>query len=196
MTFGDPVPTTRTDLQRTNPKRPQKQRFLILHEPGLMGEYLAWVRRVFEHPNSDLMALEEGESLNEAFMRVDAIRSDSGHKRAFYDQTWAVIDSSKRPTPVEPPRSLKLVTVSPNFEAWLLGHFINPHGIADLPSELKRHIDGYEGSLRYKENSLFGRFETARENEVNGAASTLCDLVDAMRESQRRFRGLDLPLAF
>jgi len=161
-----------------------------------MGEYLAWVRRIFEHPNADLMVIEQDESLEGAFRRVDAIRSDSGHKRAFYDQTWAVIDSSMRPGPIDPPRALKLVSVAPSFEAWLLGHFRSPDGIADLPLELKKHIDGYEGTLRYKENSLFGRFETARANELKGDAPTLCDLVDAMRESQRQFLGHELPVAF
>lgn len=162
-----------------------------------MGEYLAWVRRIVEHPNADLMEVEEGESLEAAYKRVDAVRSDSGHKRASYNQTWAVIDDSKRPEPVEPPAALKLVRVTPNFEAWVLGHFRSPDGVADLTLELKEHIDEYDGSLRYKENALFGRFETARANEISDEGSpTLCDLVDAMRESQRRFRGHERPVAF
>lgn len=190
------MPTTRTDLRRVNRKLPQKQHFLILHEPGLMGEYLAWVRRIVEHPNADLMAIEEGETLEAAFKRIDAVRSDSGHKRATYNQTWAVIDSSQRPEPIEPPRALNLVRVTPNFETWLLGHFRDPGGVTDLPLELKAHIEGFEGTLRYKENHLFGRFDTARVHEVsNGDGPTLCDLVDSMRESQRQFRGHSLPVA-
>ena len=195
------MPTTRTELRRSNPLRPQKQRFLILHDHGPIGEYLAWIRRILEHPSADLVAIEPGEPLESAFQRLEAHRLDSDQKKAKYDQAWAVLDSQWHPEKVDAlpaPRLIHVVRVAPSFAHWLLSHFEEAPmelSVDEASTRLVSSIAGYDGSLRKRENALYGHFEEARERQASAppADSTICDLVDAMRASQQRFLGSELP---
>lgn len=192
-------PTTRIELTRRPKNQPQKDTFLILHDPG-MAEYLAWVGRLLEHVHADLQPIDEGESISAAIARVSAHRREANEKNAAFDQAWLALDGSARPEEAGVSgerRPAKLAIARPSFEHWLLLHFeeapeTTPSTV--VAARLVEHIPGYDGSLRRRENALYGKYETARSRELSiGRDNPFSGLIDAVRLSQHGFKGGPAP---
>jgi hypothetical protein len=166
-----------------------------------MGEYLAWLRRLYEHPNSVLTPFGDEEELTDAFERAEDVRREAKRVDARFDQAWAVIDLSRHPeiTSVTIPTAMTLVVMKPAFEYWLLSHFEEHDPALSLDQVQQRlgaHIEKYEGKLRNRENALYGSYDYAKAQHSPADQPTICDLIDAMHDSQLRFLGSPPPVHY
>ena len=194
------MPTrSRIDLRRSAAKLEQKKLFLILHEPGTLGEYLAWMRRLLEHNNADLEPLAPGSAVAEV-QRAITMRTTARKKNADYNEVWCAFNKAGR-TDLDEAKTLadskgiRVTICDPNVDLWFLLHFeevSGPQREDELAHRLARHFDKDLSSLRHQENRLFEKYDSARDRALkhNGLGSNLHELIDAMRASKQAFTGL------
>ncbi|MBX3100129.1 MAG: RloB domain-containing protein [Salinibacterium sp.] len=190
----------RIDLRRTAAHLEQKKLFLILHEPGTLGEYLAWMRRLLEHNNADLEPMESGPAIAEV-QRAIVMRATARKKNADYNEVWCAFNRSERADLNEAKalaesKGIRLTICDPNVDLWFLLHFEDvsaPQPEAELARRLASHFDKDLTSLRHQENRLFGKYDVARDRAITigteSPGSDLHRLIDAMRASKMAFMG-------
>ncbi|MCU1580000.1 MAG: hypothetical protein JWP19_2204 [Rhodoglobus sp.] len=191
---------TTISLRRTVASRRQKELFLILHDPGTLGEYLAWMRRLLEHNNADLEEMTAGSAVAEV-ERAAEMRATARKKNAAYDEVWCAFNREGRydltdARELAAAKGIGIAICDPTVDVWFLQHFEGITGLSpeEIAERLAKRFDKDLTSLRHQENRLFGKYDLARSRAISpgedaNPGSSLHRLVDAMRTSKQAFSG-------
>lgn len=192
------MPTTRTNLRRPVRKQPYKKTMLVVHDSGMLPEYLRWVCQRLNHTHIVLESISEDE-LALVLERISSERHVAKKKTAEYDEVWLALEPMQHPEAFDLqgediPAGVQVAVVPGTTEHWILSHFEAVE--AKLPLEkvrlrLARVLPQSPGGLFFAPSKLEGRYETARNAHPVPPMplKPISAVIDSIRQSQQLSEG-------
>ncbi|MBF0429627.1 MAG: RloB domain-containing protein [Magnetococcales bacterium] len=172
---------TGLSLERNNPKRPPRDRMLLLaSEPALsyLQDFLAHLKitervvsAAIPHEKDGILAIYQERSKNAGpFRRVYCVLEWDGQQETLMRQTWYALQEAMT---IET-TGLRLICCRPSFDLWILLHFEEAGAEADDVTWLKNRVEHhlaspatlFDQTKAYLEVAIQRSMKMARERQL------------------------------